>query len=268
MTHWQVFTSLLATEEGLSYCLPPSTAKKPRWSTSELSSPEVSVGSRCTPASSCSMAPGCWGLYSSSRNPLHLHKQQISDSRATGEVSQFQARHRAVCTESPDSFLHCRLFCFYWCNLSKPSYAGPIKLMASLTPHPKPGSLQLWVQKGWGEGGEITKSKCNKAQLVSTIRLECNAKCLLRISEKRKRGADPWQCEKVYNLTVKGEKSVETEERSQAQHQGWLSKCLKLITIGKGSQELWGRKKLIRPNHVAKEWREIPWKHPTSSRIR
>lgn len=238
MTHWQVFTLLLATEEGLSYCLPPSTAKKPRWSPSELSSPEVGVGGCCTPASSRSMAPGCWGLYSSSRNPLHLHKQWISESRATGEVSQFQARHRAVCMESPDSFLHCRLLSFYWCNLSKPSYAGPIKLMAS--PTWQPAALSAEGGVGWKK--EITKSKCKKPQLVSTIRLDGNVKCLLRISEKRKR-ADPWQCEKVYNLAVKGEKTVETEESSQAPHQGWLSKCLKLIAIWKGSQELWGRKK-------------------------
>lgn len=57
------------------------------------------------------------------------------------------------------------------------------------------------------------------------------------------RGSYTWQREKVYNLAVRGEKSVRIEESSLAQCQGWLSKCLKLITVWKGSQEMRGRKK-------------------------
>lgn len=60
-----------------------------------------------------------------------------------------------------------------------------------------------------------------------------------------RRGSYTWQCEKVYNLAVRGEKTVKIEERSLAQCQGWLSKCLKLITIRKGSQEMRGRVKKV-----------------------
>lgn len=75
---------------------------------------------------------------------------------------------------------------------------------------------------------EITKSKCKKSQSVSTIRFDGNVKYLLRSSKERKRtGVATWQCVKVYNLAVKGGETVKTEERSQAQRQGWLSKCLK-----------------------------------------
>lgn len=75
---------------------------------------------------------------------------------------------------------------------------------------------------------EITKSKCKKSQSVSTIRFDGNVKYLLRSSKERKRtGVATWQCVKVYNLAVKGGETVKTEERNQAQRQGWLSKCLK-----------------------------------------
>lgn len=45
-----------------------------------------------------------------------------------------------------------------------------------------------------------------------------------------------------YITLLSEEKSLKIEERSLAQCQGWLSKCLKLITIWKGSQEMQGGK--------------------------
>lgn len=220
--------------------------KKTRSALLELSSPEAGVGGCCTPVGSYSMALGCWDLYSWSRNPLPLHKQRIRDSRATGEVSQVWAHHRAVCTGAQ---IH---FCTAGCFTLQPQQTQLFRaykinglFFFFLFPLPQPGPAALSAEKEREKKKKrLPKVNVKNTLLVSTIRLYGNVKCLLRSSEKRKRRrADTWQCVKVYNLAVKGEKTVKIEERSQAQRQGWLSKCLKLISIWKGRQEFWGGKK-------------------------
>lgn len=63
---------------------------------------ELSRGSCCTTTSSHVTAPGCWGLYSWSRNPLHLHNQL--DQREKRHRGSFQVwvHHTAVCMVRPD----------------------------------------------------------------------------------------------------------------------------------------------------------------------
>lgn len=118
-----------------------------------------------------------------------MHKQQFSESRATGEGSQIQKHHGFACIDSSDSFLRCRLLYFYWCNLSKPGYLGPVKLMAFffLTTGWQPDVLSAGEGKKKKRKKEITKSKCKKSQSVSTIRFDGNVKYLLRSSKERKR---------------------------------------------------------------------------------